>query len=191
MRCLLFAQSGHSTTEFRCPLMIPSGHWRFRIAAVQTGASTPFRQSQIPAVIPSWCSLGGKAMRRRDFIRGIIGSATAFPLAVEAQQAERVRRIGVMMGYAETDPAAQAQVAALRQGLQKLGWEEGRNIHVDVRYPGGDASAVRTALMELMRVHTGCVGHQHQPRDGSCSWRSSNYTDRFHKHRRSSRFWFC
>ena len=118
---------------------------------MQTEASTPFRQSQIPAVIPSWCSLGGKAMRRRDFIRGIIGSATAFPLAVEAQQAERVRRIGVMMGYAETDPAAQAQVAALRQGLQKLGWEEGRNIHVDVRYPGGDASAVRTALMELMR----------------------------------------
>ena len=57
-------------------------------------------------------------MRRRDFIRGIIGSATAFPLAVEAQQAERVRRIGVMMGYAETDPAAQAQVAALRQELQ-------------------------------------------------------------------------
>jgi putative ABC transport system substrate-binding protein len=56
------------------------------------------------------------------------------------------------MGYAATDPAAQAQIAALRQGLQKLGWEEGRNIHLDVRFPGGDVSAVRTSLMELMRL---------------------------------------
>jgi putative ABC transport system substrate-binding protein len=62
-----------------------------------------------------------------------------------------MRRIGVLMGYAATDPAAQAQIAALRQGLQKLGWEEGRNIHVDVRFPGGDVSAVRTSLMESMR----------------------------------------
>jgi putative ABC transport system substrate-binding protein len=63
-----------------------------------------------------------------------------------------MRRIGVLMGYAATDPAAQAQIAALRQGLQKLGWEEGRNIHVDVRFPGGDVSAVRTSLTELMRL---------------------------------------
>ena len=63
-----------------------------------------------------------------------------------------MRRIGVMMGYAETDPAAQAQVAALRQGLQKLGWEEARNIRIDVRFPGGDAGAVRTILMELMSL---------------------------------------
>src|SRR6516165_5343626 len=90
-------------------------------------------------------------MRRRDLI-SLVGGAVVCPLAVEAQQAERVRRIGVLMGYAETDPAAQAQVAALRQGLQKLGWEEGRNIHIDVRFPGGDVSAVRTSLMELMRL---------------------------------------
>ena len=89
-------------------------------------------------------------MRRREFIAILSGAAT-WPLAAHAQQAERVRRVGVMMGYAETDLAAQAQVAALRQELQKRGWEEGRNIHVDVRFPGGDASAVRTALMELMR----------------------------------------
>jgi putative ABC transport system substrate-binding protein len=56
-----------------------------------------------------------------------------------------------MMGYAETDPAAQAQVAALRQGLQKLGWEEAR-IRIDVRFLGGDAGAVRTIVMELMRL---------------------------------------
>jgi putative tryptophan/tyrosine transport system substrate-binding protein len=63
-----------------------------------------------------------------------------------------MRRIGVMMGYAETDPAAQAQVAALRKGLQKFGWEEPRNIRIDVRFPGGDAGAVRTTLVELMSL---------------------------------------
>jgi len=77
--------------------------------------------------------------------------AAAWPLAAVAQT-DGMRRIGVLMGYAATDPAAQAQIAALRQGLQKLGWEEERNIHVDVRFPGGDVSAVRTSLTELMRL---------------------------------------
>ena len=90
-------------------------------------------------------------MRRRELIR-LVGGAVVCPLAARAQQSERMRRIGVLMGYAATDPAAHAQVAALRQGLQKLGWEEGRNIHVDVRFPGGDVSAVRTSLMELMQL---------------------------------------
>jgi putative ABC transport system substrate-binding protein len=90
-------------------------------------------------------------MRRREFIK-VISGAAAWPITAHAQQGERTRRIGVMMGYAETDPAAQAQVAALRQGLQKLGWEEARNIRIDVRFPGGDAGAVRTILMELMSL---------------------------------------
>ena len=63
-----------------------------------------------------------------------------------------MRRIGVLMGYAETDPAAQAQVAALRQELQKLGWDEGRNIRIDVCFPGVDVGRVRTALIELMSL---------------------------------------
>jgi putative ABC transport system substrate-binding protein len=90
-------------------------------------------------------------MRRRDLI-SLVGGVVVCPLAARAQQSERMRRVGVLMGYAETDPAAQTQIAALRQGLQKLGWEEGRNIHLDVRFPGGDVSAVRTSLMELMRL---------------------------------------
>jgi len=77
--------------------------------------------------------------------------AAAWPLAALAQT-DGMRRIGVLMGYAATDLAAQAQIAALRQGLQKLGWEDGRNIHVDIRFPGGDVSAVRTSLMELTRL---------------------------------------
>jgi len=90
-------------------------------------------------------------MRRRKFIALLGSAATAWPLATNAQS-DRVRRVGVLMGYAKTDPAAQAQVAALRQGLQKLSWEEGRNIRIDVRFPGGDAGAVRTNLMELMSL---------------------------------------
>ena len=91
-------------------------------------------------------------MRRRDFIKVIGGAAATWPVAARAQQAERMRRVGVMMGYAGTDPAAQAQIAALRQGLQKLGWEDGRNIRIDVRFPGGDAGVARAIIMELMSL---------------------------------------
>ncbi|MFY9787932.1 MAG: ABC transporter substrate-binding protein, partial [Pseudolabrys sp.] len=72
-------------------------------------------------------------MRRREFIK-VVSGAAAWPIAAHAQQGEGTRRIGVLMGYAETDPAAQAQVAALRQELQKLGWDEGRNLRIDVRF---------------------------------------------------------
>src|SRR5215471_16762644 len=87
-------------------------------------------------------------MRRRDFVTFVAGSIATWPLAVRAQ--ERIRRVGVLMGYAETDPAAQAQVAAFRQGLQKLGWDEGHNVRVDVRFPGTDADKVHAKIMELM-----------------------------------------
>jgi putative ABC transport system substrate-binding protein len=89
-------------------------------------------------------------VRRRDFITLLGGAAAAWPLAARAQQTGGMRRIGVLMGYAETD--AQAQVASLRQELQKLGWEEGRNIRIDVRFPAADAGRVRAILMELMSL---------------------------------------
>ena len=75
-------------------------------------------------------------MRRREFIGFlVVGAAGACSFSARAQQLDRMRRIGVLMGYAETDPSAQAQVEALRQGLQRLGWEEGRNILIDVNFP--------------------------------------------------------
>lgn len=89
-------------------------------------------------------------MRRRDFITVFGGAAVVAPLAAHAQQTGGMRRIGVLMGYAATDPAAQAQIAALKQQLQKLGWEEGRNIRIDVRFSAADADRVRTSLKELM-----------------------------------------
>ena len=79
-------------------------------------------------------------MRRRDFITGIAGSAAAWPLAARAQQAERMRRIGVLQGgSAADDPRSQPNIAAFLQALQQLGWTDGRNVKIDYRWPAGDA----------------------------------------------------
>ena len=74
-------------------------------------------------------------MRRRDCITFLASAMTAWPLVGRAQQAEPARRIGVLMGYAESDPDAQTNVAEFRKSLQKLGWAEGRNIRIDIRWP--------------------------------------------------------
>jgi len=78
--------------------------------------------------------MSGK-MKRREFITLLGVAAVAWPLGARAQQPERIRRIGVLMGYAESDSDAQAKVAAFRESLQKLGWTEGRNIRIDTRWP--------------------------------------------------------
>ena len=70
----------------------------------------------------------GEPMRRREFIRAIAAGTLVCPLATRAQQSERTRRIGVLMGYPEGDKQAQAGVIALQKGLQSVGWIEGRNV---------------------------------------------------------------
>jgi len=70
-------------------------------------------------------------MRRREFITIFAGAATAWPLAARAQQGERVRRIGVLVGLAEDDPDTKARLAAFRQELELLGGSDGRNIRID------------------------------------------------------------
>jgi ABC-type uncharacterized transport system substrate-binding protein len=91
-------------------------------------------------------------MRRREVIT-LIGGAAAWPLAARAQQGERVRRIGVLMGYAESDREAQAWVAAFQEGLQKLGWAEGRNIRINTRWaPPGDAESRQRFAKELVAL---------------------------------------
>ena len=74
-------------------------------------------------------------MRRREFITLLGGAAVAWPLAARAQQPERMRRIGVLMNLAADDPEGQARLAAFLQGLQQLGWTDGRNVRID--YPLG------------------------------------------------------
>ena len=78
-------------------------------------------------------------MRRREFITLIGGAAAAWPLAARAQHGDRMRRIGVLMAHAESDPEGQANVAAFREGLQKLGWMEGRNLQIDTRWAAAQA----------------------------------------------------
>jgi putative ABC transport system substrate-binding protein len=91
-------------------------------------------------------------MRRRDFIKGIVGSATAWPLAAHAQQSERARRIGVIMSGAADDPAGQAQAKAFQQGLQQLGWIDGRNVRTDYRWAAGTVENSRKYAAELVAL---------------------------------------
>ena len=78
------------------------------------------------------------------------GTAAAWPLAAHAQQSEGKRRIGVLMGYPEDDPQAQANVTVLRQGLHDLSWIEGRNVQIEYRWAGGDSDKARTFARELI-----------------------------------------
>jgi putative ABC transport system substrate-binding protein len=90
-------------------------------------------------------------MRRREFITLLGSAATAWSLAAGAQQPERMRRIGVLMGMAD-DAEGQARVKGLQQGLHELGWIEGRNVRIDYRWTGGDATRVRTYAAELVKL---------------------------------------
>jgi putative ABC transport system substrate-binding protein len=86
---------------------------------------------------------------RREFIT-LLGGATAWPLAVRAQQpGERMRRIGVLNSSAENDSQAQSFVGAFREGLEKLGWNNGRNVTIDIRWSAGDAERLRANAVEL------------------------------------------
>jgi putative ABC transport system substrate-binding protein len=89
-------------------------------------------------------------MKRRKFITLIGGAAATWPLAVRAQQGERMRHIGVLMGYAQGDREGEEFVAAFRDGLQKLGWMESRNIQIDARW--GITSQIRRDGMGLGRT---------------------------------------
>jgi putative tryptophan/tyrosine transport system substrate-binding protein len=91
-------------------------------------------------------------MRRRDFITLIGGAAAARPLAARAQQAERVRRIGMLIPFSGNDPETQARIAAFKQQLQNLGWTDGRNLHIDYRFTGDDTQRIRVGAEELVAV---------------------------------------
>jgi putative ABC transport system substrate-binding protein len=89
-------------------------------------------------------------MKRRAFIT-LLGGASAWPLAARAQQAERVRRIGLLMAAAD-DSEGQARVTALKQGLQELGWTDGRNIQIETRFGAADAGRIRAHAAELVAL---------------------------------------
>jgi putative tryptophan/tyrosine transport system substrate-binding protein len=90
-------------------------------------------------------------MKRREFIT-LLGGAAAWPLKARAQQPERVRRIGMLGNLAADDPEGQARLAAFREGLQQLGWIDGRNVRIDSRWGAGDADNIRKYAKELVAL---------------------------------------
>jgi ABC-type uncharacterized transport system substrate-binding protein len=96
-------------------------------------------------------------MRRRDFIKISVGAAVSGPLTVRAQQAGRMRRIGVLVNLGKDDPLGQARQKAFVQGLQALGWTEGRDVQIDTRWGGGDADQFRKYAAELIALEPDVV----------------------------------
>src|SRR5947209_913029 len=88
-------------------------------------------------------------MRRREFL-GVLGSAAAWPVATRAQQPERMRRIGALMAFSESDPEEQRYINAFLQGLRDLGWAPGRNVQIEYRWGGSDPDRIRSYATELV-----------------------------------------
>jgi ABC-type uncharacterized transport system substrate-binding protein len=91
-------------------------------------------------------------MRRREFITLVGGAGASWPLVARAQQPHRMRRIGVLMGFDESDREAQSWVAAFREELRKLGWMEGRNIEIDTRWAKADVELMKRSAKELVML---------------------------------------
>ena len=97
-------------------------------------------------------------MRRREFISLLGGATAAWPLAARAQQPDRIRRIGVLAGLAEDDPEMTARLAGFRQGLEKRGWSEGRNVRIDYRYaPESSADRAQVLAKELIALQPDAI----------------------------------
>jgi len=101
--------------------------------------------------------MGAGYMLRRDFIKAIAGSAATWPVEVRAQQPERMRRVAVLVGNAESDRVAQAWLAAFRDALSKLGWSEGSNLRIELRWAAGDPDRMRTLAKELVDLRPDAI----------------------------------
>jgi len=92
----------------------------------------------------------GAAMRRRDFVRMVVGAAATWPLEAHAQQRERMRRVAVLEPIARNTPSAQARYTAFLQAFEQLGWTDGRNVQIVARWSGGNAAETRKHAEELV-----------------------------------------
>ena len=102
-------------------------------------------------------------MKRREFITLLGGAAAAWPLAARTQQNERVRRIGVLMAYPESDPGGPVRIAAFQEELQRLGWTEGRNTRVDIRWGAVDPQSSQRLAHELAALQPDLILSQDTP----------------------------
>jgi putative ABC transport system substrate-binding protein len=96
-------------------------------------------------------------MRRRDFIKGIVGSATAWPLTTRAQQSARLSQVAILRAEIAGDPEGSRNSAALLQGLQALGWTQGRNLRIEQRWAGGSVDAMKALAKELVALEPNAI----------------------------------
>jgi putative ABC transport system substrate-binding protein len=134
-----FRGNGHRNLRASRPLLTQSGHRASLNGPQFNSYDTPVQ------------SLGGTAMRRREFIT-FLGGAVAFPFVAGAQQPERVRRIGILLPATADDSAFQALVGALLQELQQLGWSIGRNLQIDIRWATANVGDIRKHAAELVAL---------------------------------------
>jgi putative tryptophan/tyrosine transport system substrate-binding protein len=102
-------------------------------------------------------------MRRRDFVRAAAVSVVTWPLTARAQQSDRMRLIGLLMAYSESDSVAQSYVAALRDTLTMLGWTVGSNLRIEIRWGAGDADRMKTFAKELVDLRPDAIVGQGTP----------------------------
>jgi putative tryptophan/tyrosine transport system substrate-binding protein len=102
-------------------------------------------------------------MRRRDFITLISGAATGWPLGARAQQAAPIRLVGMLMGFAETDPTAQSLVTEFTSELTRLGWKSGSNLRIELRWGAGDTDRIRALAKELVGLQPDAIFGQTTP----------------------------
>jgi len=111
----------------------------------------------------------GEAMRRREFISLVGSAAAAWPLTSRAEQAARVRLIGVLMAYTEKDPVSQSMFTAFRGAIAKLGWTEGSNLRIELRWTAGEADRLRTLPKELVDLRPDAILAQGTAATGALS----------------------
>ena len=109
------------------------------------------------------------SIRRREFFAAL-GGAAAWPLAARGQQGQRVRRIGVLLAANENDPESKARISAFTQALAGLGWTDGRNVRVDVRWYGDEINRIRALARELVGLQPDIIVTSNTPATVALQW---------------------
>jgi putative ABC transport system substrate-binding protein len=126
-------------------------------------------------------------LRRREFVAALGGAAAAWPLAARAQQGTRMRRIGVLMPYDENDPEIKLRYSAFTQALAELGWTDGRNVRMDLRWSGVDINRTRALAQELVGLQPDIIVTNSTPPTVALQRGNADDPDRFCERRRTRR----
>ena len=124
-------------------------------------------------------------MLRRDFIALLGGATVGLPLPARAQQPERMRRVGVLLSFAADDPESPARRAAFVQQLQQLGWTDGRNVQIDIRWGASNAEASRKYAAELVALAPDVIAGRRQSDGGGAATGNPHRADRVRQCHRS------